>query len=722
MQFIENRNAFVEYTLFFDNIVIPKLLVQLFSLNLLMKNSPTKIIRLIILLFILIFNISCSKDSDLLLDSVLNDSDEKSLEDRGGGNGNISVEEGFVLRTFTFSPTNDAYLQDTQGYDQHIVRLQEDLRTSYLMFDLSPVNGEITDAVLQLSIDSDEGDGNISVYKGISSDWVEENLTSSNAPQPETELGSVNKSYKLGALEKLPLNVSQLQAEKTTLVLKHSQGNDLAFASKENSNNKGPKLVVTYIAPEDSPEIEEESNPQQEGTPTTPVPPAPTPEANQPIVAGYYVTVNGKATNDGLSEATSWSIQHAFSNAKAGDVVYIKAGNYGNIELFADNSGTSSNPIQFIGYTNIPGDLVSNESSTFNYEDQLDASKMPLINGISPNTGVGLTIQEGFTEIHNLQITDYQYGIISHGKNVTLKNIITNNNGEQNNNNVQGGRGFHIYGDFSLIENCFSLNSNGEAINLKGANNCIVRNTQVYSDNLINMGGYYIAVTFGGSNNIIEGCTLYRDPSGDNNLPHQGHGFIMKDQATNNIVRNCKTYNTGIEVNFSGVHSNTFENIEINGNYSTYNTQYSSCITINNGAHHNTFNNITIKDTRYPVVFIDFDDGYVGPGGDRDENQGGHDNVFINMNVDQANSLILFNSKEIGWAATSADNVFQDCVFKNVSSIPFSTNMSTTGTKFINSNFENFLSGVLKNSNGNPNALPIEFENCNFINVGFQIP
>ena len=120
----------------------------------------------------------------------------------------------------------------------------------------------------------------------------------------------------------------------------------------------------------------------------------------------YYVTTTGKSSNNGSSEALAWSIQYAFSTAKAGDIVYIKAGNYGALNLTTSNSGTTSNLIKFIGYTSTPGDLVSNNGSTFNYGDKLDSSKMPLLSGELGKTAI--TIQNNYVQLENFQITKHQ--------------------------------------------------------------------------------------------------------------------------------------------------------------------------------------------------------------------------------------------------------------------------------------------------------------------------
>ena len=143
-----------------------------------MKHDFPKVIKLTIL-FLFTLLISCSKDSDLFADAILNDKygdvEERDREEQVAENGDpIHV----------FSATNDVYIQGSTTFDQSIVRLQQDYRTSYLMFDLGAIDGEITQAKLQFTINADDGNGQINVYKGVSSDWTEETLTESNAPSP----------------------------------------------------------------------------------------------------------------------------------------------------------------------------------------------------------------------------------------------------------------------------------------------------------------------------------------------------------------------------------------------------------------------------------------------------------------------------------------------------------------------------------------------------------
>ncbi|WP_145758346.1 hypothetical protein [Sediminicola sp. YIK13] len=207
---------------------------------------------MILLIFVVFFHISCEKDSDLLLEAILED--PITTEDSSSEN-----DPNFETKSFTFQTVEDAYLQGSKGINESIMRLEENNRVSFLMFDLSPineVNGEIIDVDLQFTIHSDQGNGTIDIYKGIGTSWKEEDLNQEVAPKYDVLLASVSKSFELETTEIIKLNNKEVKSEKTSLVLTHRQGNDFAIASKENSSKKGPKLVVTYMAPLGSKDIE----------------------------------------------------------------------------------------------------------------------------------------------------------------------------------------------------------------------------------------------------------------------------------------------------------------------------------------------------------------------------------------------------------------------------------------------------------------------------------
>ena len=236
-----------------------------------MTTPQLKIINLVVLVIIIIFNLSCSKDSDLLLDSVINNPEISEIDELNSTDVDQSIDDEISLETrvISFSPINDAHVQSGKGYNQNIIRLQEGFRTSYLMFDLSPIDslgGSISKTSLQFTIDSDDGNGDISVYKGISNDWTEEDLSLNSAPEADAQIGFIAKDYLVGSTEIIELDPSEILPEISTFILNHKDGNDLAFASKEHISKIGPKLVVTYEVPAGSEDIniEEETDDNEE--------------------------------------------------------------------------------------------------------------------------------------------------------------------------------------------------------------------------------------------------------------------------------------------------------------------------------------------------------------------------------------------------------------------------------------------------------------------------
>lgn len=662
---------------------------------------------------------SCGKDTDLLLDSVLIDP-EIAIETRKFTE-IPAEEEGFVLRTYAFSPTYDAYLQDNQGHDQDLIRLQEDFRTSYLMFDLSQINGPITDAVLQFSVDSDEGDGNITIHKGSNTNWTETNLTLNNAPQLVAEVGSVNKAYKVGEAEKIDLSTQNFQQEPTTLVLTHEQGNDLAFASKEHPDGIGPRLIVTYKTAEGSPDIEQEEI--EEDVESTPQPKIDVPAAD------YYVTTTGKASNDGRTEATAWNIAHAFESATAGDVVYVKAGNYGNTEVIADNSGSPGRPIKFIGYTDTPGDLTSDVGSTFSYGDNLDANEMPLLQGNSPNgigQGTGITAIESYLHIENFQITKFEFGLLAKGNHSIFKNIIVTEVGDFNpshsyptatSNHLLNyfGNGIVISGSKSKLQNSFVLNSGAQAITFNDCNEVTAENNTVYSDNNINPTDYYFLLGPQTVNSTFKNTKVVRVGS----LKHLGHGIVLKGNGviTGNTFDGFEIINTVLEPQFPKTANNTFRNGTIlkEANVNSDSPEVGG-INLANGAHDNYFEDITL--TNCTIKFQDWKDGLAGDVSDASDN-----NLFKRVTVKDSFSAIAFGYFQVENHASSADNnVFEDCTFTNLRYL-FEVDRANSNTLLKNCVINSVDGFMVERIAGGPTySLDVNYENCDWQNINFTVP
>ena len=348
-----------------------------------MTPHPTKVSSLILVfLSFLLFN-SCSKDADVLTDAILKDEianveeidkteeaseeeeeteaeenseteeapEEETEEEEGG------IEDGFESRTTTFGPSHDAYVQSGKGYNQQIIRLDEDNRTSYLKFNLDAIDaigGYVTDATLQFTVTSDEGNGTINIYKGVSSDWTETSLEENTVPEIDILLGDIIKEYKIGATEEVELSASDMLPEETTLILEHKEGNDLALASKEHPSKIGPKLVVTYNVPEDAEEIiieeeipappveeeeEEESTPEENEAPMAIADASPS-SGGVPLAVSF---TGSNSSDDTAITSFSWDFKDgSTSTATNPSHTFTEVGSY-DVELtVTDGEGLSS--------------------------------------------------------------------------------------------------------------------------------------------------------------------------------------------------------------------------------------------------------------------------------------------------------------------------------------------------------------------------------------------
>ncbi|PKA98764.1 PKD repeat protein [Flavobacteriaceae bacterium MAR_2009_75] len=213
--------------------------------------------------------ISCSKDVDTLRSAVLNENNpsiDGSLSEEPMETDTISPKDEapiekqieYEIRTVVFPPVNDAFLQNGVGHNDSIVRLEEGRRTSYLMFDLSPIDsleGNIVAASLEFTINTDDGEGEILVYEGLNNDWNEIDLSLESAPETGVQLGEVNQDYRINSTVLIELDTLGIPSSKTSLVLDHKGGDDLAFASKE-SNKGGSHLIIQYEVPVGTEEIE----------------------------------------------------------------------------------------------------------------------------------------------------------------------------------------------------------------------------------------------------------------------------------------------------------------------------------------------------------------------------------------------------------------------------------------------------------------------------------
>lgn len=422
---------------------------------------------------------------------------------------------------------------------------------------------------------------------------------------------------------------------------------------------------------------------------------------------GFYVATNGSSGNSGTSPTSPWSLEHAFNVAKAGDVVYVKAGNYGNKQLLTKNSGYGGSHIKFIGYRNSPGDINSSQGSTFNYGEAVDASKMPLLTGVN-SSGTAFTLHNSFIHLENFQINGYEIGVLSidNATNAELKNIIVTNSGNQYNANVYGGSGMSIRGNNTIIENCFILNAGSEAIKLDNSDYSKISYCSVYANNASNPTDYYYILADGTNNTVIENSRAERAPG----LSHGGHGFNIKNEGSYNVIRNCTAVKTNFELTYAGVHHNTIEGGAIYGD-----NQWPSVMSIVGGAHDNLITGLLIQDTWTAITLATYDDRY---GADAAL---GVNNTFENVTVKNTNRILNIGGGTNIYAKAKG-YTFKNCSFENFEFLAVVA-YAGEGFKFENCAFSNGLYPVTSVESYAPNnTLQASWFNCTWSNVNFNPP
>ncbi|OEK09409.1 hypothetical protein A8C32_11870 [Flavivirga aquatica] len=161
----------------------------------------------------------------------------------------ITVVDGTGSQFITLTPIHDAYLQgsDETRFNNEIIRVENGKRVGYFQFDLRSISGSITNAKLKLTCINDSGSGEVNVELGNNNDWTESNLSNKNKPLSSTLLGSLDSDYSLGTTYTWDLDNNKIPTNGiVSIIVSHVEGNDMAFASKENSTNV-PQLEISYL-------------------------------------------------------------------------------------------------------------------------------------------------------------------------------------------------------------------------------------------------------------------------------------------------------------------------------------------------------------------------------------------------------------------------------------------------------------------------------------------
>lgn len=454
----------------------------------------------------------------------------------------------------------------------------------------------------------------------------------------------------------------------------------------------------------------------------------------------YFVTVNGNSNNDGKSESTSWNWVHAVNQISAGDILYVKAGEYNNFNTSINKNGTNDSPIRIVGYKNSPGDIDATtqvllgsdtkgrrgttryaNNTEFDFKSQPSSNEMPYFyKTYVKNDPPAFQISGDFVEIHNVIVHGYDtaFRLTNSSDNAKIINTIAIEQGNMNISSSESshpdrynGTGYSIIGasNFKILYNS-DLNSEQTAFQLLGCTTGEMKNNISYSYNAKNGIDYNFLLSSNGSTPttgvIIEYNTVYRNP----NVAHGGHGFVGKSGAHDNIIRNFSVINCNIEVNFTNIFNNTFENGIIQASFYTHSDPYGG-ILITNGAHHNIFKNIVVDGAWGGIVTHSYDDG-ANSDPNIDSSDASVNNYFINLIVKNSQYAVIYSETGVNSPGSARDNYYLNCTFYDVE-YGIRAYMPNSNNKFYNCSF-NVINQLYTNHSNitlNSNTL---FENCHF--------
>ena len=374
-----------------------------------------------------------------------------------------------------------------------------------------------------------------------------------------------------------------------------------------------------------------------------------------PIEEGaYFVTTTGSSSNDGLTENTAWTLIHAFNTALPGDVVYVKAGNYGGQIINSVRSGTIGNPIKFIGYTNTPGDINATIGSTYTYTDWINnGSDLPdnimphlelnPVNNLPTSGQDAFNINHEYIEIHNFFISEYQIGIDIRAHNVTVNNVFGDQFGawdsgmacwnatddgcsdNANGNPHRSGYGMYILGaNNATVTNTTFIDAGFVTYFIVGSDNGTYTNVTGIAENTGN-GADYIFDLYNSDNNTLDNILARRTYGGS--LGHRSRAITTQGPSGShsNTITNMVTENLRIQSEYSD--GNTYTDVvmrTINGGSG----ENDGSIQIGNDSNNSIFKNFSMTGAG-GIQFLGYETGDGGP----TVTTAGANNYFINFKM-----------------------------------------------------------------------------------------
>lgn len=452
-----------------------------------------------------------------------------------------------------------------------------------------------------------------------------------------------------------------------------------------------------------------------------------------------YVNRTATGSGNGLSDATAWTLSQAVANAIAGDLVWVKAGEYGQQNLVQTANGTASNPIYFIGYQNTINDINATSYSTFKIADyrtnsnDINSNDLVTITGQSQpenkynRNGTAFTVGGEYVVVRNFQFRRLFQGLYFNnaGYNVAENIVAVNNKWDgapiYNNSDSDGdgigdaeGTGLRVRrSPRTVVRNCIGINNGFRNFMHVHSDYVLTIDTESHADGPFISGEYnsvdYFFVTIAGEDdslarfNLYENCRVFRYYG---NTTGGGHGFCFNTNASQNMLKNCTS--NGVAVHIHGVNSayNVWDNLTINGGASEYPSASfgfsAGDFNMLDGATENYIVDSFVDDSYYAVSFND-------SGKEGGFETAGDNNTFVRLTVQNMMQAHTEPSTaiKIFWESTdqtesSFDNMFIDSDISNMDYMfePYKPNY---GFKFIDvriNNVDNFLRPERPNRGG----------------------
>jgi len=469
----------------------------------------------------------------------------------------------------------------------------------------------------------------------------------------------------------------------------------------------------------------------------------PEPDASQ----DRYVTTSATGGGDGLTESTAWTWDEAFSRANAGMTVWIKAGDYGNLNLAIYNDGTSVSPIKFIGYKESTGDITSNY---YDYGVTWDSSEMPTLTGYSPDDGVAIQpmgIQ--YVIFRNIQVSNYSHGIqatTTYNSHLVFDRINGNNFGSEDSS---GSSAFSTFINFETFSDDtkywnnngpFSGNDNMKFLNLRclnaglaglyvvGDGNNLVDGCKTYSDRVVGLEVMDYQISINGHNNIVRNCYVENFNTTRSNVSTHGIGVRgdynhFGQGSTYNLIEKSKAVNIneGFYVRNYGSNHNVIKDCEVSNNANGANYlnnlhENTGGVAIWGGSDYNIIERVKVSNTSFGIIFYDNQEDkhpslLIGKG-----------NQIRNCVFNKTRYMMVFDA-ENSIGAILEDTKIINCTFNDAHGFMKNYYAVNKNFEMINCQITNVNKASAKNpatdNDPNMNYNGVSFKNCNFFgNVG----